>query len=193
MDSGRLIDQLKLVRFAVIVGDHGTGKSTLLHTLGRDLELRFPGGRWVQLTRSSGPLISERMFETLSNIRVTFRAQKQVAQGGVLVIDGAEQLPGWARAKVVRNARKWNQLCLITTHDHVKDFETIHETSIDPCVVGSLVVELLKDHHDGPWIESVKERTQHPITNVRTLWSDLYDEFEIRMTTQTKSEPWPSA
>ena len=178
IDVSSLLGRLNSVRLAAIVGNHGTGKSTLLHTLAAELESRFPDGRWVQLTRDKGLSFAERFREIWSSCRVTLREQKSLADGGVLVIDGAEQLPSWVRAALARRTQQRGQVCLITTHQPINHFETIYQTSL-----GGELLEFLTDQLtnscDDPFLKkSVRSRIAQPIDNARVLWSDLYDDFE---------------
>lgn len=198
LDVARLLNQLESVRSAAIVGDHGTGKSTLLHTVAGDLESRFSVGRWVQLTRDIGLSFAERCKELANNIRVTLQEQKSLVDGGVLVIDGAEQLPVWVRATIAKRIQQRGQACLITSHQPVKRFETIYQTSLDPKLIKLLADQLTTECNDLELLASVRERIAQPIDNARSLWSDLYDvyerrDFERRTSTPNKGDQWPSA
>lgn len=197
VDVTCLLTQLESVRLAAIVGDHGTGKSTLLHTIAGGLDSKFADGRWVQLTRDKGQPFAERCKEIGANIRVTLREQKSLGDGGILVIDGAEQLPGWVRATIARRTQQRGQACLITTHQPVKRFATIYQTSLCGEVIKFLVDQLTVGCNDPGLMESVRKRIEQPIDNARSLWSDLYDiferhDFERRISTPNKGDQWPS-
>ena len=192
VDVDCLLAELESVRRAAIVGDHGTGKSTLLHTIAAQLESQYPEGRWVQLTRDNGFPIAERCREVVANVRVTLREQKSLVDGGVLVIDGAEQLPAWVRAVIAKRTQQRGQACLITTHRPVKRFKTIFQTALDHKLIEFLVTQLTTDCSDPELIASVRERIKRPIDNARELWSDLYDDFELRTSTRNKGDRWPS-
>lgn len=203
IDVQRLLSELEAVRLAAIVGDHGTGKSTLLHSIAGELEARFADGRWVQLTREIGWAFPQRCREIATNIQVTLREQKALAAGGVLVIDGAEQLPSWARSIIAKRTRQRGQACLITTHQPVKRFETIYRTSLNPKLIKFLADQLTSGLDNPELIESVGKRITQPIDNARLVWSDLYDVFEqhvfeqdhlVRRTSPpNKGDQWPSA
>ncbi|SMP47875.1 hypothetical protein SAMN06265222_102353 [Neorhodopirellula lusitana] len=207
-----LIERLRQSGCGVIVGAHGTGKSTLLQSLAPDLTTSMPGGQWVQLhraieanqasrTKLTGQPIRNRLFsgiarltELRENVQVTLRTQSSVAAGGVLVIDGGEQLPAWTRWLIRRRASTRRHFCLITSHRPLSGFEPLHETTLDPSVVQSLVSELLQTSTHEPLNECIRQHMQkvdfREIDNVRDLWSDLYDLAEHHLSvTALNSNP----
>ena len=177
-----LIDQLERVRFGAIEGDHGTGKSTLLHSMASVLDRRFPGGRWVQLSRDPRFHWSRRVAEKIGNAVVTWRTQSLAANGGAFVIDGAEQLPLGVLTCLRIRARFRSQVCLITTHKPQRHFVCLHRTSLNRRLIDAMFKELIRSMAD----KNLLEKTQRhflgldlsELSNVRDLWSSLYDWVE---------------
>lgn len=175
-----LLKRLREVRCGVIVGDHGTGKSTLLRELATLLDIEMPGGAWVQLTQS------DRVYERLDNFRVIARVQRTVAPGGVLVIDGAEQIPRPLRRWIARKCRRANQFALATSHRELAGFETLYRTELSPPLIHGLLKELLSPETSNIPME-LRSHLQHhlrsvnldDVDNLRDFWNELYDVTEF--------------
>lgn len=186
IDPAELISRLKSMRMGAIVGDHGTGKSTLLQTLSRfESSERFAYGRWIQLGRDPSLKFCGRIRERYDNSIKTLKTQSEVESDHVLIIDGAEQISAIVRSIVRRRALVRGQMCLITTHRTLRGFPTLARTSINPSVVRTLAAELIANIPDpvirGAMQNTIESRLQHPVTNVRDLWSDLYDTYESQI------------
>lgn len=173
-----IISRLREVRCGAIVGDHGTGKSTLLRELAGQLEQEMPGGQWVQLTQEPGSGIAHQIAST----RVVLRLQKQVERDGVLVIDGGEQLPALARWWIVARAQRRGHFCLLTSHRELPGFVTLYRTSLTPALIADLLDELLPPSEDPQRSRLRAELQRHAaaidlgtINNLRDLWDDLYE------------------
>lgn len=177
-----IVAQLREVRFGAIVGDHGTGKSTLLRELAGHLEEEMPGGQWVQLTRDENP----GLVSGIANSRVVLNCQRLVSAGGVLVIDGGEQLPSLARRIAARRTRRCGHFCLLTAHDEIPGFEILYRTSLDVDLIHELIAELLPPPL-LPTDEVLRQRIyEHvaqtdltTIDNLRVLWDQLYEVAEL--------------
>lgn len=173
------VTRLREVCCGAIVGEHGTGKSTLLRELAGRLESEMPGGGWVQLTQT------DRVGKTLGNIRTVSRCLRTVAPGGVLVIDGAEQLPAIVRHWIAKKCRRARQFALMTSHHDLAGFVTLHRTELSPALINGLVHELLSDVHTNV-SPSLRAHLQNhlqsvnlgEVRNLRDLWDDLYEVAE---------------
>lgn len=173
-----IVSRLHEVRCGAIIGDHGTGKSTLLRELAEQLERELPGGQWVQLTQEPTSGILSRIVTS----RVVLRLQNRVARGGVLVIDGGEQLPVIARWWIMARARRRGHFCLLTSHRELAGFTTLYRTSLTPALIADLLDELLPPS-DDPQRSRLREKLQRhaesidwrTINNLRDLWDDLYE------------------
>lgn len=182
VSAEELINRLEQVRFGAIQGDHGTGKSTLLHGLASGLDQRFPGGRWVQLNRDPALQYWGRAVERISNAVVTRRTQVSAADGGVLVIDGAEQLPPGILTYLRIHAGSRGPFCLITTHKPQRGFVCLHRTSLNRRLIESMFDELIRSLPDLVFREKIEKHFRtldlEKFRNVRDLWSSLYDWVE---------------
>lgn len=171
--------RLSEVRCGAIIGNHGTGKSTLLRELAGRLDREMPGGAWVQLTQTN------RFSEMLANIRTVSRCLRTTSPGGVLVIDGAEQLPGVVRRWIARKCRRAGRVVLATSHRNLAGFSTLHRTALSPALINELVNELLSDAH-GDVPHSLRAHLQNhlqsvalgEVQNLRDLWDELYEVAE---------------
>lgn len=166
-------------RCGAIIGDHGTGKSTLLRELAGRLDREMPGGAWVQLTQT------DRFSEILGNIRTVSRCLRETSPGGVLVIDGAEQLPSVVRGWMARKCRRTGRVVLATSHHDLAGFSTLHRTALSPALINDLVSELLSDAH-GDISSALRAYLQNhlqsielgEVRNLRDLWDELYEVAE---------------
>ncbi|TWT64680.1 ATP-binding protein [Allorhodopirellula solitaria] len=172
----RLIARLREARCGVIVGNHGTGKSTLLRELAGPLDREMSGGVWVQLTQSHG------YRETLNNVRTLGRLQRSVARGGVFVIDGAEQVPRFLRSWIAHRCRRGGQFALVTSHHELAGFETLYHTELSPELINELLGELLAPEKNDidPALHTqlrnhLQTRDLREVSNLRDLWDELYD------------------
>lgn len=171
--------RLREVRCGAIIGDHGTGKSTLLRELAGRLESEMPGGAWVQLTQSN------RVNEIVGNIRTVSRCLRMMASGSVLVIDGAEQLPAIVRRWLARKCRRAGQVVLVTSHHDLAGFVTLHRTGLSPALINELVSELLSGANDDLPFSLRAHLQDHlqsvdldEVRNLRDLWDELYEAAE---------------
>ncbi len=179
---GDILTRLRQNRCGVIVGHHGTGKSTLLRQLAGQLERDMPGGAWIQLTQSLG------YRDTLGNIRDLMLLRPTVAPGGVLVIDGAEQIPAIFRRWMARQCRRSHQYLLATSHHDLAGFETLYRTGLTPILIHELVDELLSQR-DRAFAPGLRERVRNhlqkinldEIENLRDLWDELYEIAELEV------------
>tara|TARA_R110002072_G_scaffold161403_2_gene312944 strand:+ start:1605 stop:2369 length:765 start_codon:yes stop_codon:yes gene_type:complete len=176
----RIVADLRYHRLGLIVGNHGSGKSTLLHDMADALQAEFPGGKWIQLTADPNHSAVAGISSMLLNDRAASEAQATVSPGGVLVLDGAEQLSPWGRFRVRRRALRAGHVCLATAHHDLRGFHVLHRTKVTAKLIEDLLAELLRDHPNareklarvgnGDLMSSFAD-----VTDVRELWSRLYD------------------
>jgi len=176
-----LLSKLRETQRGVIVGPHGTGKSTLLHTFLPKLQRTFPTvafhhvnsdptlgfrGRWKERFAAS-----KRIRNEIGNLRPE----------GLLIVDGWEQLARFSRWHIARAADGRKMTLLVTAHHRLPGWTAIHETQPTPKLIRSLANDLLDD---SPFElkkqidDDLKKRALTPATNVRELWFELYDFVE---------------
>lgn len=169
-----VLQVLRSRRFGQIVGPHGTGKSTLLFDWASELAIAFPGGQWIQLTRNTEAGWWAGGRHRLDNRAAVLRLQRSVRSGGLLVIDGGEQLSWLTRRQLRKAIDAAHQYCLITTHRAVAGFATVHQTSTDPVIVRELAAGLLGSN-EHPMLSNIPFES---VGDVRQLWSTLYDRHQ---------------
>lgn len=197
----RLLAQLSSRGTAAIIGPHGTGKSTLLHTLLPRLEQVFSAVHWIRLDSATDAVaeLRQRQREFRS------RDRQSAAASRCLVIDGFEQLPWVARQRLVYQTLRWRQAAfrnrhgqppqgqppqdclLVTAHRPQLVVATLYRTNWDDTIVRSMTEEKLEGL---PWRERVtmlRAAERHAVMinhseslhrSVRDYWFALYDEYE---------------
>lgn len=184
-DLERLASDIAATQVGLIVGPHGTGKSTLLATLRPVLATFFPAIADVMLmapAMDSAPTWWQRRRIRAANWRAVSDAMISLADRGLLILDGAEQLsPGhWRR--LYERVRQRNQTLLATSHAELSGAGVLYRTGNPPGLVRALTRALVTNDlvTDDPalWTRVERElslRQVGPGTNVRDLWFDLYD------------------
>lgn len=173
-----LVAKLQQNRRSLIVGPHGTGKSTLLHTFLPKLQQTFPKVAFHQLAR-------DRSLGFVGRLRYRVDASKRVRRdlyelpsNGLLIIDGWEQLGRIARWRIAQSAFGQKLTLLVTTHQRISGWSVLYETKASAEMVRSLAGDLLQDSpHKVKKLVDEKLRTTRmlPNTNIRELWFSLYD------------------
>lgn len=176
-----LLGKLQSARRCVIVGPHGTGKSTLLHTFLPKLQKAFPKVVFQQLSNDPSVGLVKRIR---TRIQASKRIRKQLyalPKGGLLVIDGWEQLSWLARRRIASSSLTQGVTLLVTSHRRLPSWTSIHETRISPEMVRSLAKDLLREspHKIQKLVDhQLKTRAVDARTNVRDLWFEMYDVVE---------------
>lgn len=155
----------RLGRRAAIVGDHGTGKTTLLAELMEDLRSRSE--EVISLRLSSD-------HRRTAALRVRSWLQEAIGSDAILVLDGAEQLPWRTWRALERKSLEFRGL-LITTHRPGR-LSTLLQTGSTPELLQELVEELtgvpLTDR--APAIRDLFRRHRG---NLRDCLRTLYDGY----------------
>ncbi len=184
-----IVDQILDHRFSLVMGPHGSGKSTLLRTLLPSLRPLFSEVAIVQTIACSSPRLPAR-FAHARGIRLDMRrAQRRLNETGLLVIDGIEQLAFPFRAELLRAAKRKSQFVLATSHQRLWSFHTVHETRVTGQLIESLTRSLLvatEKDLSHRLLAELRGRDLTALTDVRSLWFDLYDVAE---SAQAKSFP----
>lgn len=179
----RIIRQLKSVRCGVIVGPHGSGKTTLIYALMPFLISVFESDGLAQVRRMqfTMPLVNT-PWSRFRHARGSFHAAvdclRGLQPGGLLVIDGVEQLSSRGLRSLLRKARRRDLFLLATSHTRVAGLSILHQTVVNVMLIQSLADRLLEDASPSV-VEIVsrelKCRDLQACTNVRDLWFELYD------------------
>ena len=179
-----LLAKLKGTRRATIVGPHGTGKSTLLHTFLPKLQQTFPKVAFHHLNNDPSIGFLKRWKERSRANKRIMADFAELPEEGLIIIDGWEQLGNIARWRISSAAVSKKISLLTTCHHRPAGWTIIYETTTSTELVRSLAKDLLKDspYKVQKLIDTqLKARRLNAKTNVRNLWFEMYDvvqEFE---------------
>ena len=164
-DVPALAERLAGLSAAAIVGPHGTGKSTLLRAVERELAATDRSAGIVQV-RHRGDLLT-----VLARLRAAGR-------GSVLGVDGWERL-GQVAAAAVRLAAGIRRVRLLVTTHRPAWMPTVARTAVSLPLLGAIVARL-PDHGGLIGADDLAETFDRHAGNLREALADLYDRFERR-------------
>lgn len=179
---------------AAIVGPHGSGKSTLIHSLvphlGSVAQFATPIqarpvdreiGHVTIRDESDQVTIYWYQFQAGSNVRRVFlRDSSHWLPYSLLILDGFEQLGVFHRLQLAlwRKVRKLK--LLVTLHQRSRSFVTLFETAPNREIL-HLVIDTLCEKEPQVAQEAKKLLNQYALTsNIRDALFDLYDWYEQR-------------
>jgi ABC-type cobalamin/Fe3+-siderophores transport system ATPase subunit len=164
----------------MIVGPHGSGKSTLVATLLLELERLQPIRR----------IHSLRLTSAIPSWSATQESIREWERDGILVLDGYEQLSWLGRSWLNRQCRARSMSVLATMHQPRRGFELIWRTQVDEHSSEWVIRELLGAAWEPAavtqllssieWADSRKRHGQ----NLRETLFDMYDWWQ-----ETQTEP----
>ena len=158
-----------------IIGPHGSGKSTFLHTIVHEMKKLFVDVRFVRIQTKS----RETHWENVSSSQTPIDISRKDYVGSkrrVVVIDGFEQLPLLQRRLAIGWTRK-NQVGLIVTAHRNVGLKTVLKTTNDSSTL-ERVVEWLQRHNDNRLpSEEIKTSFEAADQNIRETLFLLYDRF----------------
>ena len=166
-------------RRGMIVGPHGTGKSTLLDALQQDFLTRFP----------DIPLVHERFTRTPDSSRGQRVSASDWPRDSIVILDGYEQVSLWSRWWLQRASRQKRIRLLVTAHESLRSFDLLWRTSVDDQSAEWIVKNMLQISNQKDldanlqlllsskeWLGS---RAQHG-QNIRETLFDMYDWWQSR-------------
>ena len=147
---------------AQILGPHGSGKSTLLRNLTQRLQSQFEVTFWQPRDLQD--------IDTLPRHVLTSRS-------ALFAIDGLEQLPSKAQARLLVWAQTYEVGLLVTPHQPVK-LPVLHQTQPNHAVFQQIVQRLLGDARSIFTQQEVTQTFDQHRGNFREALFELYDKFE---------------
>lgn len=167
-------------RRGMIVGPHGTGKSTLLDALQKDFLTRFP----------DIPVVHERFSRTPDSARCHRVSTSAWLRDSIVILDGYEQVSLWSRWWIQTACWQKRIRLLVTTHQPLRSFDLLWRTSVDDQSAEWIVRHMLQLSNQEDWEEklplllSSKEwsdsRARHG-HNIRETLFDMYDWWQSRV------------
>ncbi|NNE00804.1 MAG: hypothetical protein HKN47_26110 [Pirellulaceae bacterium] len=180
----RIVHSLLKSGTGTIVGQHGTGKTTLLHTLANELDIHFDAIEWVQLHAATDRSFATRLRQYRQNTKHLWHCHARLrkwpgqSKRQLLIVDGLEQLNGWTRRRMIQTANRWGHTVLATCHHRIPTMATLFQTATQSSVIERLTDELIAqspaDLQNVIRTELLR-RDLTTVENVRELWFDLYD------------------
>ncbi|MEC8474288.1 MAG: hypothetical protein VXZ38_06555 [Planctomycetota bacterium] len=172
-----IIGRLKAHQGNLIVGPHGTGKTTLLHSLLDSLRCSYRRVDFLKLDGRCGAWMRRFQDRVVLHAKVHGRL-KRMQRGDLMILDGFEQLNAIFRWLVLLIARRNGFTVLATGHKPIFGMQIIFETAINPNLIHHLSMQLLHSSPDEIRKEVQDWLTQYDlneVSNLRELWFELYD------------------
>jgi energy-coupling factor transporter ATP-binding protein EcfA2 len=185
-----IVEELKRVRTGLILGPHGSGKTTLLHSLGPLLADAFEHIASVQLFAPTSTSFCARLEHARRIFRTVSFQQAGLFDGGLLIIDGAEQLWRVDTWRLIRRALRRGQAILVTSHTPIRGLTTIHQSQVNDSLIRELTEALLANEPSEVSDlvrQQLCERDLTKLSNVRELWFELYDLVQPQFTDRPAS------
>jgi hypothetical protein len=179
--AAMIVQELVHRRWGLVVGEHGSGKSTLIETLLPRLHDRFCDVRTFQMHAPTADNLPSRWAQRRKSSAALIRVAKSLAPSGLMVVDGIEQLSLASRFRLIHIARSNQQFVLATSHRDLWPFSTLFRTRVTADLINNLTESLLADAPAVLRRAVHRELQTRPLTtlqNVRELWFDLYDVAE---------------
>ena len=161
----------------IVVGPHGSGKSTLIVSFVCELSRVIEKSSVHQL----------RFSTDRSTWRTLLASTKQWTQSSIVILDGYEQLRFWSRFLIERIARSRSLSILATAHRPIHGFETIWRTSVSESSSQWVLEQLLQQSglpmganelmQSEAWTRSRAKHDQ----NLRESLFDMYDWWQINV------------
>ena len=153
-----------------IVGPHGTGKSTLLVELAR------------QLTSARREVETITLHDGQRRLPAKFWHAIGANPQCMIIVDGFEQLGWWSRRQLFWACRREGRGLLISVHSEnaTAGLPVIHRTCGDLAILHHLVELELPSHQGVIGADDVSRSFRSCDGNVREIMFELYDLFEQR-------------
>ena len=116
-----------------------------LQSLLADLRTTFPDVRLMQLHAPEHDGLLQTLKHRRKDGRRTREQLRRLSRGGLLIVDGVEQLRWFDQARLIRSAKRNQQCLLCTAHGCVRGLALLHRTTVDRRIVTAMTRELIAD------------------------------------------------
>ncbi len=173
-----MLQQLRESHRALIIGPHGSGKSTLVETLLPSLTSQYSHVLRERLARYPNENLKAWCNQRRENFRRLVCLVRQSRRGGVVVLDGIEQI-SWTVKWLFCAALALRRCALLaTSHREMLGFVEVYRAELTPELIRHLSTQLTHGS-PGQYVALVQDELQRrdlsQVTNARELWFDLYD------------------
>lgn len=171
---------------SLIIGPHGSGKSTLIHSLLPTLRQRYRHVVQFQLCdgATTVQINGGRRRDGSSKITSWREINRQLVRcdhRDLLVIDGIEQLGALQRLRLAWRAGRTAPWILATSHRPLLAYPVVFETTLDRRRIMELTEQLLKTT-EPPVAGLVRNKLANQdwecLTNLRDFWFECYDDVQ---------------
>ncbi len=173
-----MVESLAREHLGLIVGPHGTGKSTLIETLHPALAARYGTVTAFRFNRDPSFGLQQRLAQSFKNATFAMRMAWRSPRGGLVVLDGLEQLSVAVRFSFIFVLRIRGCDLLATSHHRLRGFVVLRETRMTRGLILRLAGDLLADADDGCRERvgaELERRDLDVVSDARGLWFELYD------------------
>lgn len=178
-----IMSRLSQGHASLIVGPHGTGKTTLLHSLMEPLAASFVFGCFLKLDGVRGHGV-RRWLQSAALLRKVVGSLMRLPRRSLFILDGLEQLGLISRFLIIAMTFTRSITLLGTSHRPIWGMKVIYRTEISPFLIRSLADDLLSGVTDEirqeveEWISSCD---LDRVTNLRDFWFELYDFMQPKL------------
>lgn len=173
-----ILQRLAIGGRGLIVGPHGSGKSSLLQTLLPHLRRSYAQVCLLQTHAKTESNWFARLSHRWRTGRLAWQQTDRLPPHSLLIVDGIEQLAALDRLLLIAQLRPRRLNLLATSHRRLPFLATLYQTQVTPDLIMALVQSRLAGGESklrGQIAAELAQRDLTKLENIRELWFDLYD------------------